>query len=381
MKHVLVLTSTFPLNRNSPINPCVKNLVSSLSKKTRITLLLPDHQELGTHYLGNVNIETATFKYFWPRSMQKLVYGSGIVPNLRSNPLLLFEILPFFVAQIIAIKKVINSKNVDVILANWAIPSGLSAVLSQPPNDLKLITYIHGSDANIHSRIYNAIFRFVINRSKNIVTVSKPLARKISANSNNQNITVIPQGIKIIKTTKTIRMQQIVFAGRLIEGKGAKNLIDAFRIVLLSHPKLKLLIVGNGPQKNHLERYVKYRDIRNVKFLGNLPNAKLMSILRSSQLLVFPSKLPEGLPNILLEAGICKIPILTTNVGGVGDLISKNSGYFTKINHRHIADNINAILSNYETATAKSNALYNIIKRDFSADCSTAKLLKIIDSS
>lgn len=380
MKHALVLTSTFPLKRESYINPSVRNLVLALSKKIKVTLLLPDHVALETRYLNDRNIRIIRFKYFWPRSLQKLVYGSGIIPNIKANPLLFFEILPFIIFQSIAIKKVIRASRVDTVLANWAIPSGLSAALSGLSNDSKLITYAHGSDANIQSAPYNAVLRFVVNRSNVVIAVSKSLARKISLKANRPNITVIPQGVNLTKPKQKIRKKHLVFAGRLIEGKGAINLVRAFEMILSKYPEYTLLIIGDGPRKGYLKQYIKRNRIRNIKLLGSVPNAKLMDILQSSMLLVFPSNLPEGLPNILLEAGVCKIPILTSKAGGASDLISERSGYFTKTDPRQIADNIDKILSNYKTATSKSNVLFKKIKDSFSTDNSATQLLKIIDN-
>ena len=381
MKHVLVLTSTFPLKSASHINPSVRNLVLALSKKAKVTLLLPDDIALETHYLNDPNIKIIRFKYFWPRSLQKLVYGSGIIPNIKANPLLFFEILPFIIFQSIAIKRVVRTNRVDAVLANWAIPSGLSAALSGLLHSSKLVTYIHGSDANIKNKAYNAMLRFVVNRSDAVITVSKPLARKISSKTNHPNIMVIPQGVNLIRIRpkQKTRKKHIIFAGRLIKGKGATNLIRAFKIVLSKYSQYTLLVIGDGPQRRYLKLYIKRNRIRNVKLLGNVSNAKLTDILQSSTLLVFPSDLPEGLPNILLEAGVCRTPILTSKVGGVSDLISERYGYFTETDPKQIANNIDKILSNYKVATGKSNALFKKIKNSFSTQKSAAQLLQIIN--
>lgn len=380
MKHILVLSSTFPLNKRCSINPSVKNLILPLLKNLKITLLLPDHTKLDVSDLEDKNIKIIKYKYFWPRSFQKLTYGFGIIPNIWSNPFLILEVIPFFVFQVRAIKKILKTEKIDVILANWAIPSGLSAILSVLPQSTKVIVYIHGSDANIKNFIYQKLLGFTLNRSDFVIAVSKTLAQKLAQDFNISNVAVIPQGIEISKPNVKTRKHQIVFAGRLIKNKGAKNLIDAFRILKLKHPKYKLLIIGDGPQGRYLEKYVNKNNISNIWFTGNLPNAKLLGIFRESMLFVFPSKLPEGLPNVLLEAGISKLPILTNDVGGVRDLISEQSGYFTKPEPVSIAKKINSILSNYQDATSKSNILYKKIKEKFSIQKSARNIFRIINN-
>jgi len=380
MKRILVLTSTFPLNQQNPINPSIKNLVLHLSKNLKITLLLPDHTELDVSDLKQRNIKIVRFRYFWPRSFQKLVYGSGIIPNIKSNPLLTFEIVPFIISQILIIKKLLNADKINLILANWAVPSGLSAALSPSKKNVRIITYVYGSDVNINNYIYRKLLVYTLNRSAFILTVSKSLVRALAKNLNSTKVSVIPQGIKITKPITKKRKCQIIFAGRLIREKGAKILIDAFHIIKYKYPKFKLLIIGDGPQKKQLKKYVVKNNIPDVNFLGNLPNQKLLVILRKSMLFVFPSTLQEGLPNILLEAGISKLPILTNDTGGVRDLLSERTGYFAKPDPILIAKKIILILSDYGKALKKSNILYKKINDNFSIKNSMGKILKIINS-
>jgi glycosyltransferase involved in cell wall biosynthesis len=381
MRNILVLTSTFPLDKESPINPCVKNLILALSKKIKITVLLPDHPKLETSYLKNRNIEFIRFKYFWPRSWQKLAYGSGIIPNLKSNPLLALEIFPFLLSQIKTTREILRSKKIDIVLANWAMPSGLSGAISiSKRNKTKLITYVHGSDAYIKNLIYRKFFYYTIKKSSHVVTVSESLLGEISRMYKPKKISIIPQGVKFCKLRYCKRKPQIVFAGRLIPGKGAKNLIDGFFLLKNKYPGYKLLIIGQGLQGESLKKYVAKNKIPNIEFLGSLPNSRLIEKLQQSKLLVFPSTLNEGLPNILLEAAANKLPILSNDTGGVRDLLSEKVAYFTEPSPQKISEKIDMILSDYPRAIQKSNTLYNRIRRDFSVSKSANNLLEIFKS-
>lgn len=379
MRSVLVLTSTFPLNKNSSINPCVKNLILHLSGKIKITVVLPDHPKLDVSYLKNKNIKFVIFKYFYPRSWQKLTYGSGIIPNLKNNPLLVLEIIPFFIAQIKATRKIINSKEINVVWANWAIPSGLSTAISLYGNKkTKFITYIHGSDVHIRNFLYQKLLSYVVRKSDRIITVSRSLLKEIKKHK--KDATIIPQGVIIYKQKSLKRKPWILFAGRLIPGKGARETIDAFSRIKNKYPQYQLLIIGQGPQKNFLKNYVAKNKIPRVKFLGSISNDLLLEKMRRSKLLVFPSILPEGLPNILLEAGANKLPILSNRIDGAKDLISEKTAYLTEPNPKKISQKIELILSDYSRATEKSNILYRKIQENFSVSKSANTFLKVINS-
>lgn len=381
MKSILVLTSTFPLNKNSSINPAVKNLIYPLSKKAKLTIILPDHPELDTSYIKEKRVEFIKFCYFWPRQWQRLVYGSGILPNLKKNPLLLFEIIPFLLAQIAIVTKTLKSKKIDVVIANWAIPSGLSAAICLRNNKkTKLLTYVHGSDVNLKNSLYRFLLKYPLDKSELVATVSSPLAKEIKKISRNKKIIVIPQGVNTKNYPKKETKPWIMFAGRLVKGKGTKDLIDAFKIVQIKYPEYKLIIIGQGPLEKPLKKYVTKNKIPAVLFLGPLPTNKLISKMLQAKLLVFPSQLPEGLPNILLEAGTARLPILTTNVGGVKDLLDSKTAYFTEPNHNDIAKKIDLILSQYPRAIKKSNTLHQKIYKYFSVEQSAKKLIEVINN-
>ena len=379
MRSVLVLTSTFPLNKNSSINPCVKNLILHLSREIKIIVVLPDHPELELSYLKNKNIKFVIFKYFYPRSWQKLTYGSGIIPNLKNNPLLALEVIPFFIAQIKATRKIINSKEINTVWTNWVIPSGLSAAISLYGNKkTKFITYIHGSDAHIQNFFYQKLLSYTVKKSDQVITVSQSLLGKIKKYS--KSATVIPQGVITHKQKPLKRKPWILFAGRLIPGKGARETIDAFSRIKNKYPQYQLLIIGQGPQKNFLKNYVAKNKIPRVKFLGSISNDLLLEKMRRSKLLIFLSTLPEGLPNILLEAGANKLPILSSKIDGAKDLISEKTAYLTELNPEKISQKIEFILSNYPRATKKSDTFYRKIQKNFSVSKSANTFLKVIKS-
>lgn len=113
--------------------------------------------------------------------------------------------------------------------------------------------------------------------------------------------------------------------GRLVEAKDHQNLLDAVKyMVEKGHTDFRLLIVGDGPYRQQLEGDATEQGINeNVLFLG--ARSDIVDILHNTDICVLSSK-REGFPMVLLEAMGCGIPCVSTQVGGVFQLIDENNG-------------------------------------------------------
>lgn len=144
---------------------------------------------------------------------------------------------------------------------------------------------------------------------------------------NPQKIKVIYNGIEIAKEQiflqrkellKEIKISEKVkiigFIGRLQKQKGVKYLIDAMEL-LNDKMKIYCVIIGEGRDRDDLEKHARNK---NICFLGWKNNA--LKYIKAFDIFVLPS-LWEGMPNVLLEAMVCEVPVITTNVGGNTEII------------------------------------------------------------
>jgi glycosyltransferase involved in cell wall biosynthesis len=113
----------------------------------------------------------------------------------------------------------------------------------------------------------------------------------------------------------------ILSAGRLVPWKGFETLIRAFSAIVEDTPDMKLLIAGDGPDKEKLLQTVHLLDLEDkVIFLGILPKEKLLRYLKASDLFVL-NTFYEGFSHQLLEAMSLGTPVVTTTVGGNPEMI------------------------------------------------------------
>ncbi len=111
-----------------------------------------------------------------------------------------------------------------------------------------------------------------------------------------------------------------VFAGRFVKRKGIEYLLRAWAEVLREAPQgVYLLLLGDGPLKAEMVSLSRSLAIeKKTLFLGHVEEVR--EYLYASDAFVLPS-LQEGMPNSLLEAMACSLPVIATRIGGVTDII------------------------------------------------------------
>jgi glycosyltransferase involved in cell wall biosynthesis len=110
----------------------------------------------------------------------------------------------------------------------------------------------------------------------------------------------------------------VAFAGRLSYEKGVDVLIKA---VARLGPGVELDIAGDGPERAGLEALAAARAPGRVHFHGRLPKERAMELVRSAAVLAVPSRWYENQPMVVLEAFGCGVPVVTSDLGGLPELV------------------------------------------------------------
>jgi len=127
----------------------------------------------------------------------------------------------------------------------------------------------------------------------------------------------------------------LISVGRLVPWKGFDALIEIMPDLIKQIPDLKLLIIGEGPEKKNYSLLVtRYGLQDNVFLLGKLPHNELLLYLRAADIFVLNTGY-EGLPHQILEAMAAGLPVITTNIGGNPEIINHNkNGLLVKYNDK-----------------------------------------------
>lgn len=138
----------------------------------------------------------------------------------------------------------------------------------------------------------------------------------------NPNIpqTKIPIGIPLkqeITTTEAKPLPVFVHIGGFTPEKNHEFLIGAFQEYHKMYPEAQLWLIGNGPLRIEMEAKAKLMLANSIQFFGSIQNP--WSIIPSNAILLLPSKI-EGMPAVIAEAFINKIPVVATRVGGIAEM-------------------------------------------------------------
>lgn len=230
----------------------------------------------------------------------------------------------------------INKKfNADVIFATWAFPDAYAAAIISKRSKLPLITKIHGSDIHsIKGSLRGRFTTWALDNSGKVVSVSNDLANQVHKMGISPNKTMtlyngVDEQIFAPSNKRKARLQLnihsdnkiLLYVGNLKKVKGADLLADTIAILRSTHSNIHLYIIGQGVLKSHIEKQLNVLNITSsVSFLGMLSQEQISSWMNAADLLVIPSR-NEGVPNVMLEAMSCGLPVVATKVGGIPEII------------------------------------------------------------
>jgi glycosyltransferase involved in cell wall biosynthesis len=130
---------------------------------------------------------------------------------------------------------------------------------------------------------------------------------------------------------KSVLEQPIILSvGRLVEKKGFQDLLQALLIVKNSGELFRCTIYGDGPLCQQLEGWIEDHGMADeVRLMGESTQQDLISIFQSATLFVLTPVQTEdgdrdGIPNVLLEAMAVGVPVITTAVAGIPELVENN---------------------------------------------------------
>jgi len=151
--------------------------------------------------------------------------------------------------------------------------------------------------------------------------------------------------------------RSILFVGNLIRGKGPMLLLKALRKV---HEKFNLKIVGDGYQRDRLQKYAASHKIA-AAFMGNIPKGRLSELYGASSLVVVPSVL-EPFGFVIVEAMSNKRAVIAFDAGGTSELIKNglNGCLIKPFNLNELASRIEDFLRNPDKALRMGEKGYEI---------------------
>lgn len=306
------------IEKNAPI------LQSMYSKKTRIMHLISTDS-----FSGAENVACQIINLFKDDSSYDMKYCAVIGKNKEALGIRKIPVLKLNKFNIHDVKKAISEYNPDVIHAHDPKSTIASVVASRGK---KIIAHIHSNHRYMRKiSIKSFIFHFYIEkRISDIIWVSDSALneyifnKKINKKNNStvlRNVVNTNELKDIARNDKNKYSFDLIFLGRMEDVKDPLRFIDIVSQIQKSKRDLKVAMVGDGALMNEVKDKVNELGLgKNITIFGNLINP--YKILLSSKILVITSRY-EGTPMNALESIACGIPIVSTPVDGLLEIINK----------------------------------------------------------
>ena len=172
----------------------------------------------------------------------------------------------------------------------------------------------------------------------------------------------------------------ILFVGSLAKEKRLDRFLRIVSQVKVCLGEVKAWIVGDGPMRTQLEQEALSMGLTNtVQFLGAKSN--VADYMHAADLLLLTSD-TEGIPGVILEAGLLKLPVVTTRVGGVSECVihGKTGILVDPADESGLAQSVQNLLQNAERRYRMGQAAREWIEKKFTIDKIVGKYIEFYES-
>ena len=242
-----------------------------------------------------------------------------------------------------AVERAAEEVSAFALFGTWAYPDGFAVVKLARELGLPCVIKVHGSDINDYMEVgwRRRVIVSTLNRASKVIAVSEALKNKmIEYGVDGKKIIVVYNGVdgEVFKPgdreSARARLglqkpaKRVLFVGNLKPVKGLDDLIEAMRQIVVERRDAQLHIVGYGPLEQSLRQRVSDVSLQdNVRFEGEKRPDEVALWMNACDVLCLPS-LNEGVPNVVLEALSCGLPVVATNVGGIPEVVSSEVAGF-----------------------------------------------------
>lgn len=240
----------------------------------------------------------------------------------------------------------------------------------------KIILHIHGGAFKEFTESNSNLVTSCISKVDVIIALSENWFYYFKEKYPNKKIVKVPNIVAsprpILRNKNNNYVTEAVFLGLINKNKG---IFDLLRIIHENRDyltgKFKLHIGGNGETEKLCE-YIKEYDMSNLVIYEGWVNEKEKEqLLSNSDVFILPSYI-EGVPISILEAMSYKLPIISTTVGGIPEIVQhlKNGFLFSPGQHEKLFSYIKEIIENKETAKEMGAKSFELVKAHFAENVS-----------
>lgn len=241
------------------------------------------------------------------------------------------------------VRNVMFDSRPDLVHGHWLFPAGYAALDLASGWEVPSVVSARGSDVHRYpdeNRGFARFVRTVLRRADCVTAVSEALAGEIRDRAGAElEVRVVRNGVDPgcfrpthdrSKARRDLGVPEdgigICSVAALVEAKGVNDLVQAFRRLTAQGHDVWLALVGDGPLLDNLRSAAQGEGWGDKLHLpGQVPPSEVSGWMQASDIFALLSY-AEGLPNVVLEAMACGLPIVATEVGGIPEVVDQEVG-------------------------------------------------------
>jgi glycosyltransferase involved in cell wall biosynthesis len=225
----------------------------------------------------------------------------------------------------------------DVIDAHYYYPDGVAAALLARHFKKPFTITARGTDLNLIPQftLPRRMMQWAASMAAASIGVCSALVDVLRGwNMPPERLHVMRNGVDLVRfrpvAQESVRSELgltgspvLISVGYLIERKGHHIAIEALAKLLPSHPLARLILIGDGEERERLKALCEHLNVQNhVTFMGALPNAELYKWYSAADVMILASS-REGWANVLLESMACGTPVVAANIWGTPEVVAE----------------------------------------------------------
>ena len=355
-EYVLVIPSWFPSKDNKFNGDFNERITIALSRiGHQVVVYIVGDINISKFFIENqVSENTTTIIGYYPKS--KLPFFGKFINFYR-----------YIYFNLRVINKEINNRGLPKYIHTYVFfPAGLISLYFKNRYQLKSILTEHWTafynfsnrSLNNDSFIFKVVYKIILKSFDLILPVAKALQIEMERWTQSVNYEVIPNVVDTrlfnLNGIKKFKNFTFLHVSTLFYQKNPELLLASFEEILKSYPNLKLNVIGKA-KKPLLLQINNSSALRNsVTLLGEMKYELVALEMKKSHALIMCSRF-ENLPCVILEALCCGLPVLSTDVGGISEVINRSNGIlFTSEDKEKTIKAMDEIITNFENYDAKS---------------------------
>jgi glycosyltransferase involved in cell wall biosynthesis len=243
----------------------------------------------------------------------------------------------------------------------------------------KLVFKLHGSSydlINTKNRFFLSLIKVFFSGARKVGVLSEIEKKEFIEKFGYPDKLVVVKNI--VKTKETKSKEDFtyfqkdplkvygLFVSRIVKGKGLNDIIQALPAILETHPYFVLVVAGDGPEKDSCIHLANKLNVSgSIIWLGFVLNTELPDLISASDIYIFSSHLPEGMPMSLVEALQFGVPIITTKVRFAVNYLSEHENclFVDAGNVSQMAEKIKQLIENKELQVTMTLANPKLVKK------------------